>query len=272
MKNFIKISATLSVLAVSLAACGETSPIDDKTIIVGASPTPHALILEAARPAIEAAGYELQIVAFTDYVLPNLALQNDELDANYFQHVPYLTNFNASNDTDLVSAFGVHFEPLGIYAGKKSSLASIAVGDRIAIPNDATNGGRALLLLAQEGLLTAKTGTAAKGIEVTIDDFDNSEFELDIFETNAEAVPATLEDVAFGIINGNYALSASVTDRILAQEDPTSTAATTYANIIAVKEGNEDAAAIQVLEEALLSDTVRAYIEATFGGVVVPVF
>jgi D-methionine transport system substrate-binding protein len=272
MKNSFKFVASTSLIALLLASCGSKNTIADKTLVVGASPTPHALILEAARPAIEAAGYQLKIVEFTDYVLPNLSLQDGELDANYFQHLPYLEDFNVNNDTDLVSALAVHFEPLGIYAGKKTSLAQVASGDRIAIPNDNTNGGRALLLLAQEGLLTAKEGTAAKGIAVTLDDFDNSLYQLDIYRTNAEAVPAALGDVAFGVINGNYALSAQVTDSILAQESTESAAALTYANIIAVKAGNENAEAITVLKAALTTETVRSYIQDTFGGVVVPVF
>ncbi len=272
MKNSFKFVASAGLLALLLASCGGKNTIADKTLVVGASPTPHALILEAARPAIEAAGYTLKIVEFTDYVLPNLSLQDGELDANYFQHLPYLEDFNVKNDTDLVSALAVHFEPLGIYAGKKASLSQVATGDRIAIPNDNTNGGRALLLLAQEGLLTAKEGTAAKGIAVTLDDFDNSLYQLDIYQTNAEAVPSALGDVAFGVINGNYALSAQVTDSILAQESSESTAALTYANIIAVKEGNENEAAITVLKEALTSETIRDYILTTFGGAVVPVF
>lgn len=264
--------ASISFVALLLASCSQANTIQDKTIVVGASPTPHALILEAARPAIEAAGYTLKIVEFTDYVLPNLSLQEGELDANYFQHLPYLEDFNVNNDTDLVSALAVHFEPLGIYAGTKNSLEQIAAGDRVAIPNDNTNGGRALLLLAAQGFLTPKAGTAAKGIAVTLDDFDNSLYQLDIFQTNAEAIPAALGDVAFGVINGNYALSAQITDHILAQEATTSTAALTYANIIAVKAGNEEAEAITVLKNALTSETVRTYILSTFGGVVVPVF
>jgi len=272
MKNIIKFFAPLSVIALSLVGCSAKNTISDKKIVVGASPTPHALILEAARPAIEADGYTLEIVEFSDYVLPNTSLQEGELDANYFQHVPYLNDFNANNGTDLVSVLAVHFEPLGIYAGTKSSLSLISDGDRIAVPNDSTNEGRALLLLAQQGLLTLKEGTALKGVAVTLEDFDNSLYHLDIYETNAEAVPSTLSDVAFAVINGNYALSADVSDQVLATEATDSTAATTYANIIAVKAGNEDAEAISVLKSALTSDTVKDYITTTFGGVVVPVF
>lgn len=272
MKTIQKTFAPLALIALVLAGCTVKNTIDDKTIVVGASSTPHALILEAAKPAIEAAGYKLKIVEFSDYVLPNTSLQEGELDANYFQHQPYLTNFNSKNGTDLVSVLSVHFEPLGIYAGQKSALSQVASGDRISVPNDSTNEGRALLLLAQEGLLVLKSASASKGIAVTIDDFDNSRCNLDIYETNAEAVPSTLADVAFAVINGNYALSADVSDKVLATEATNSAAATTYANIIAVKAGNENAEAIKVLKQALLTDTVRDYINATFSGVVVPVF
>lgn len=242
-------------------------------LVVGASSTPHAEILEAVRGELEALGYELEVTIFDDYVLPNLALADSEIDANYFQHEPYLLNFNAENGTDLVSAVAVHYEPMGIYGGQKASLDEIAEGDSIAVPNDGTNEARALLLLEAEGLITLKEGIDASTETATILDIAENPLNLEIIEMSAQNIPHSLPDVAFGVINGNYALQAGLTGNdALASESAESDAAQTYANILAVRAGEEGTEKTQALITALTSETCREYIEATYDGSVVPIF
>ena len=242
-------------------------------LVVGASSTPHAEILEAVRGELEALGYELEVTIFDDYVLPNLALADSEIDANYFQHEPYLLNFNAENGTDLVSAVAVHYEPMGIYGGQKASLDEIAEGDSIAVPNDGTNEARALLLLEAEGLITLKEGIDASTETATILDIAENPLNLEIIEMSAQNIPHSLPDVAFGVINGNYALQAGLTGNdALASESAESDAAQTYANILAVRAGEEGTEKTQALITALTSETCREYIEATYDGAVVPIF
>ena len=242
-------------------------------LMVGASSTPHAEILEAVRGELEALGYELEVTIFDDYVLPNLALADSEIDANYFQHEPYLLNFNAENGTDLVSAVAVHYEPMGIYGGQKASLDEIAEGDSIAVPNDGTNEARALLLLEAEGLITLKEGIDASTETATILDIAENPLNLNIIEMSAQNIPHSLPDVAFGVINGNYALQAGLTGNdALASESAESDAAQTYANILAVRAGEEGTEKTQALITALTSETCREYIEATYDGAVVPIF
>lgn len=243
-----------------------------ETITVGASSTPHAEILDAVSGELETLGYDLEVVVFNDYVQPNTALADGDLDANYFQHEPYLTTFNSERGTDLVSAGAIHYEPMGIYPGTKSSLDDIAEGDTIAIPNDGSNETRALLLLQDLGYITLADGIDASS-NATIEAIVDNPLNLEITEMNAENIPHILADVAFGIINGNYALQADLTGNdALASEDAESDAAQTYANIIACRNGDESSDKIQALITALTSETCREYIESTYNGAVVPIF
>lgn len=243
-----------------------------ETITVGASSTPHAEILDAVRGELETLGYDLEVVVFNDYVQPNTALADGDLDANYFQHEPYLTTFNSERGTDLVSAGAIHYEPMGIYPGTKSSLDDIAEGDTIAIPNDGSNETRALLLLQDLGYITLADGIDASS-NATIEAIVDNPLNLEITEMNAENIPHILADVAFGIINGNYALQADLTgDDALASESADSDAAQTYANIVACRNGDENSDKIQALITALTSETCREYIESTYNGAVVPIF
>lgn len=257
----------LSLLVV-LVGCGPKNTVEDTNIIVAASATPHALILEQARDYIESKGYTLEIRTFNDYVIPNTITQDVEVDANFFQHLPYLLDFNEKNNTQLTSVLAVHFEPLGIYAGKMSTLENIE-NAKIGIANDASNGARGLLLLAANNIITLDT---SKGLNVTVNDITENPFNVEIVELEAAAIPAALADLDFGIINGNYALSSNVnSSKLLASEDADSLAATTFANILVVKEGNESVEAIQVLIEALSQENIQTYIIETFGHLVVPV-
>lgn len=251
-------------------AAGE-QPAGETTVIkVGASPTPHAEILEQIADDLAAEGYELEIVEYTDYVLPNTDVEAGEIDANYFQHTPYLDDFNAENGTSIVSAASIHFEPLGLYGGKTDAIDDLAEGAKIAVPNDATNEARALLLLEQEGLLTLKEGA---GIKATVNDIEENPLGIEFVEVEAAAVPAMLADVDMAVINGNYALSAgiSVVDA-LASEASDGLAADTYANIVAVAEGNENDPGVQALVKALTSEKIRSFIEEQYNGSVVAVF
>ena len=292
------ISATLAAsLALSLAACGssastdsvaassestaassaaaestaETSELAGTTLKVAASPTPHAEILNVAKEILAEQGIDLEVVEFSDYVQPNLVTENGEVDANYFQHTPYLDSFNEENGTHLVSVGAVHYEPFGIYPGKSDDLANIADGATIAVPNDTTNEARALQLLAAQGLITVRDGA---GLTATVNDITENPHNLQIKEIEAAQLPRTVQDVDFAVINGNYALAAgfSVKNDALATEDASSEAAQTYANILAVKEGRENDPAIQALYAALTSDKVKDYINSTYDGAVVPIF
>lgn len=292
MKKLLSI-LLCAALVLGLAACGtaasdptaapeseapatdaaETPSGELEKIVVGASSTPHAEILEAVSGELEALGYELEIKIFDDYVMPNLALADGEIDANYFQHEPYLLNFNAENGTDLVSAAAIHYEPMGIYGGSKSSLDELAEGDIIAVPNDGTNEARALLLLQDQGLITLKEGIDASTETATILDIAENPQNLEIVEMEAKNIPHSLPDVAFAVINGNYALQAGLTGNdALASESADSDAAQTYANILAVRAGEEDSAKTQALVTALTSETCRQFIEETYSGAVVPIF
>ena len=243
-----------------------------ETITVGASITPHAEILDAVRGELEALGYDLEIVEYTDYILPNVSLSDGSLDANYFQHGPYLETYNAENGTDLVNAASIHYEPMGIYPGSKTSLDELAEGDTIAIPNDGSNETRALLLLQDNGYITLADGIDASSNATILDIVDNP-LNLNILEMAAENISNSLPDVAFGIINGNYALQAGLTGNdALASEDAESDAAQTYANIVACRNGDENSDKIQALITALTSETCREYIESTYNGAVVPIF
>lgn len=288
MKKLFALALAL-ILALSLVACAApaaqpaapaaepaapaaepAAPAEPVKIKVGASITPHAEILAAIKDDLAAAGYELEIVEFTDYVLPNTALEGGELDANYFQHQPYLTDFNAENGTHLVSVAAVHYEPFGIYAGKTASLADLADGASIAIPNDGTNEARALLLLEAQGLIKLKEGI---GLTATKLDIAENPKKLDIQEIEAAQLARALQDVDVAVINGNYAIQASLkVSDALAIEDKDSVAAETYANILVVKEGNENTEATKALVAALQSETVRQFIESTYDGAVIAKF
>ena len=297
------ISATLAAsLALSLAACGssastdsvaasseaastestaasseaaestaETSELAGTTLKVAASPTPHAEILNVAKDILAEQGIDLEVIEFTEYVQPNLVTESGEVDANYFQHKPYLDGFNVEQGTHLVSVGAVHYEPFGIYPVKSSDLENIADGATIAIPSDTTNEARALQLLAAQGLITVRDGA---GLTATINDITENPHNIKFEEIEAAQLPRTVQDVDFAVINGNYALAAgfSVKNDALATEDASSEAAQTYANVLVVKEGRENDPAIQALYAALTSDKVKDYINSTYDGAVVPIF
>lgn len=274
LSNIIKIaglSLASALVVAALAGCSaQGGDAASKTIKVGASPSPHAGILEAAKPALEKEGYKLDVVEYNDYVIPNEALSNGEIDANFFQHLPYLENYNSEKGTDLVSVGTVHFEPLKIFAGKSNDLKNVAKGAKISIPADATNGGRALLLLQDQGLIKLKDGA---GLTATKNDIVENPYNLDIIEADAASLPRTLEDVDFAVINGNFAISAGLDkSKVLASETEDSAAAKTYANLVAVKAQNKDSEKAQALIKALQSDAVRDYIKTTYGEEVIPVF
>ncbi|MCR5419106.1 MAG: transporter substrate-binding domain-containing protein [Lachnospiraceae bacterium] len=239
-----------------------------ETIKIAASATPHAEILAQAAPILEEHGYKLDVVEFDDYVQPNLVVESDEFDANYFQHVPYLDSFNEEQGTHLVNAGGIHYEPFGIYPGTKKSLSEVADGDSIAVPNDTTNEARALLLLQDNGLLTLKDGA---GLTATVNDITENPYNLQFVELEAAQVARVVDEVAYVVLNGNYALEAgySVGKDSIAYEASDSVAAKTYVNIVAVKEGNEENDKIKALVAVLRSDAIKQYIEDTYDGAVV---
>ena len=245
-----------------------------KPLVVGASSTPHAEILEQVKDTLAAEGWDLQIVVYDDYVLPNEALANGDLDANYFQHTPYLNSYNASNGTDLVSAALIHYEPFGIYGNGVDDLSQLADGATILIPADDSNETRALFLLQQEGLITLPDDADPETGVTTLDIVDNGGY--DIIAIQADTVPAQLENANEGtiaVINGNYALQAGLhSEDALALEDASGDAAQTYANIIACRAGEETSDKITALVNALQSDAVKQYIEDSYNGAVVAIF
>ena len=268
MKKIIALTLAL-VLALGLVACG--SKTDNTTITVAASSTPHAEILAVAKEVLAKDSWTLNVTEYADYVVPNNVVEDGEMDANYFQHQPYLDTFNAENGTHLVTVAAIHYEPFGIYAGTKSAIADLAAGDKIAVPNDGSNRARALLLLEAQGLIKLTEGV---GMEATVLDIAENALGLEIYEMEAAQIAGVLDSVAMGVINGNYALAAGLnagTDA-LATEDAASISATTYANILVVKEGNEKAEKIEALKKALLSQEVKDFINNTYSGAVVPIF
>lgn len=241
---------------------------DLEKLVVGASPAPHAEILEAARDLLADKGYDLKIVEYTDYVQPNNALESGDLDANYFQHTPYLEQFNKEQGTHLVAVGKVHFEPMSIYAGTVKDLKDIPAGTKVGIPNDATNGGRALLLLEANGLIKLNPDA---GVTATKLDITENPYNLEIVEMEAAQLPLSLSDLGFAAINSNYALQNKLTeDDTLATEDAESVAAKTYGNVVVVKEGNENLPGIAELMEVLHGQTVVDFINNTYGGAVAP--
>ena len=270
-------------LCLSLAACGgdsgtttdDTTETDGDTaetvtLTVAASPTPHAVILEQCVPILAEQGIELVVNQYDDYVVPNTAVEDGDEDANYFQHLPYLEEFNESRGTHLVSVASVHIEPMGIYAGQTTSLEDLTDGAVIGVPNDPTNEGRALLLLQQEGLITLKEGVSLTPTKL---DIAENPHNYEIVEMDAAQLPRSLGSLNLAVINGNYALQADLNAAdALAVEASDGEAAQAYVNVLAVKEGRENDPAIQALVAALQSDEVKAFMEETWPGAVVPMF
>lgn len=242
-------------------------------IVVGATVEPHATILnsDAVKNALAEQGFTIEVVEYTDYVQPNIATDTGELDANFFQHLPYLNDFNSKNGTNLVSVADVHFEPLGLYPGKSATIDAIPDKGQIAVPNDTSNEARALLLLESAGLIKLKEGV---GLEATINDIVENPKNLDIVEIEAAQTARVLQDVDAAVINGNYALEAglSASEDALVTEAVDSEGATTYANIIAVKAGNENTDKTKALISAITSEETKQFINEQWGGAVVPVF
>lgn len=281
MRNKKLLGALLAVTTLAtfgLAGCGDSgsngaaSKEDDKTITVAASPTPHAEILnKAVKPLVEKDGYKLEVKEFTDYVQPNTATEDGEVDANYFQHKPYLDNFNKEKGTHLVSVEGIHFEPFGLYPGKTKDLQNLQDGATVAVPNDATNEARALLLLQDAGLIKLKDGIDPTSDATKLDITENPK-NLDIQEIAAEQLPRSLADVDLAVINGNYALQADLNaaEDSLITENPDY--AKVYVNVVACRSGEENSDKIQALKKALQSDDVKKYVDETYKGAVVTVF
>lgn len=290
-KNALKAVLTLAfafVMVAALAGCGaqggseesaSTSAAEsgsasaptseDKTIVVGASPSPHAEILAAAEPVLAEEGWTLEIKEFSDYIQPNVALENGELDANYFQHNQYLENYNAENGTDLVNAGNIHFEPMTLYAGKTASVDELPDGAQIAVPSDPSNEARALLVLQEQGIITLADGA---GLEATPNDIVDNPKNVQIVEAEAAALPRMLEDCDMAVINGNYALSSGLDQSLVVATEQNPEAESTYPNVVAVRAEDKDSEKTQALVSALTSDTVRQFIEDTYGDAVVALF
>ncbi len=274
MKKVFALLTALTVAAFAFAGCGGdqaskgSGASETKTLKVGATPVPHAELLEQVKPLLEKDGVKLEIVEFSDYVQPNLALNDKELDANFFQHEPYLKDFvEEHKELKLKNAAGIHVEPMGIYSKKVKDLKDLADGASIALPNDPTNGGRALLLLEKAGLLKLKEGVAEKA---TVQDVTENPKNFKFQEVEAAQVPRTLEDVDAAVINTNFAMQVDLvpTQDALFMEDRTSP----YVNIIAIREGDENRPEIQALIKALKSDDIKKFIEEKYKGAIVPAF
>ena len=274
MKTFVKlliVSALCAFAVVALAGCDKKQKEAALEVIkIGASPTPHAEILAQAVATLKDKGYQVEIIEFDDYVMPNNALDNGDIDANYFQHTPYLVDFNNKNQlkNKLVSAGIIHFEPLGIYPGKTKDLKEVKKGWVIGIPSDPTNGARALWLLDNLGLIKVKESA---GFEATEMDIESNPNEIVIKPLEAAQLPASLPDLDFAVINGNYALGAGIMNSVLATEGKDSQSAMTFGNVIAVREADLNKESIKSLIDALKTEQVRKYIEDSYKGVVIPV-
>ena len=278
LKKALALALTGAVIIGAFAGCGakkdsssDTKKEETKKIVIGASPSPHADILKVAKKELKKEGYELEIKEYSDYVQPNTALESGDLDANYFQHKPYLDDFNKQKKTHLVSAGTIHYEPFGIFPGKTKTLKALKNGATVAVPNDTTNEARALLLLQDQGLIKLKDGA---GLTATKKDIVENKKDLAIKEIEAAQIPRSLKDVDIAVVNGNYALQAGlkVNKDALATEDADSIGAKTYGNVVAVKKGNEKTDATKALIKALKSDTVKKYINDKYDGAVVPLF
>lgn len=257
------------VLAGTLAAALAAPAAAEGKIKVAASATPHAEILEQAKPILKEQGWDLEVTIFNDYVQPNLVVDGGDFDANYFQHIPYLNSFNEEQGTELVDAGDIHYEPFGIYPGTKAALDELEDGDVIAVPNDTTNEARALLLLQDNGVITLKENI---GLEATVNDIESYAKDIEILELEAAQVSRVVGEVAFVVLNGNYALEAgfSVANDSIAFESSDSEAAKTYVNLIAVKAGNENSEGIVALVDVLKSEEIRDFINETYDGAVIP--
>ena len=266
MKKLVSIILTAAI-ALGITACGGKS--DDKKIVVAATPAPHAEILEQCKDLLKEKGYELEVKIMNDYITPNTATEDGEVDANYFQHINYLNNFNAENGTHLVNVANVHYEPFGVYAGTRKSLSDLKSGDSIAVPNDPTNEARALLLLAENGVIKLTEGV---GINATKKDIIENPKGVEIKEMEAALLPSVLDEVACAVINGNYALGAGlkVADAIAVENSESVAIKQEYVNILVVKEGNENLPKIKALIEVLTSDEIAKYITDNYNGAVVP--
>ena len=266
-------AAAKETKAETTAAAGEAETTraagELEKITVAASTTPHAEILAEAKPLLAEKGYDLEVTEFEDYVQPNMVVESGEFDANYFQHIPYLDSFNQEKGTHLVNAGGIHYEPFGIYPGTKKSLDDIAEGDTIAIPNDTTNMARALLLLQDNGIIKMKDGA---GLTATENDIAENPKNVKIQPLEAAQVARVVNECAFVVLNGNYAMEAgfTVSKDAIAYEKSDSEAAKTYVNIIAVKEGNETSDKIKALVETLTSDKITEFINKNYNGAVIP--
>ena len=273
LKKALALALTGAVLVGAFAGCGAKKDSGDKKetkkIVIGASPSPHADILKVAKKELKKEGYELEIKEYSDYVQPNTALESGDLDANYFQHKPYLDDFNKQKKTHLVSAGTIHYEPFGIFPGKTKTLKALKNGATVAVPNDTTNEARALLLLQDNGLIKLKDGV---GLEATVTDIVENPNDIEIRELEAAQISHVTDEVAFVVLNGNYALEAgySVGKDAVAYEKNDSEAAQTFVNVIAVKEGKEDSEAIKALVKALKSDEIKKFINDTYDGAVIP--
>lgn len=273
MKKKVLSLALVAALTVgALTGCGSSSSdkkADSKTITVAASQTPHSEILAEAAKILKKDGWDLKVTVFDDYVQPNNVVESGEFDANYVEHVPYMEQFNKENGTHIVNAGGIHYEPFGIYPGTKSSLDDLKKGDTIAIPNDTTNEARALLLLQDNGVLTLKEGA---GLTATINDIADNPKGIKFQELEAAQVAKVKDEVAFVVLNGNYALEAgfSVSKDAIAYEKSDSEAAKTYVNIIGVKEGNENSEGIKELVKVLKSDEIKKFINDKYDNAVIP--
>lgn len=267
-KNIIAIILVLT-LCLCLTACAAKT--ENTTLKVAASSTPHAEILTQVKDVLAEQGIDLVVTEYGDYIVPNTAVEDGLEDVNYFQHQPYLDQFNEENGTHLVSVAAIHYEPFGIYPCKTKSLDAIPDGATVAVPNDATNEARALQLLEANGLITLREGA---GLNATPNDIVDNPYNLDFLELEAAMLPTVTTEVDLAAINGNFALQAGFSSAkdAIALEDADSEAAQTFANIIVVKEGNEDNAAVKALIEALKSDAVRDYINNTYDGNVLPIF
>lgn len=280
MKNIKRFSILALVLVLALgalSACGKSGGSGDggdssadKTITVAASPTPHAEILNSISDALAEEGWTLEVKEFEDYVQPNVATTDGDVDANYFQHVPYLDEYNQQNGTKLVAVGNVHYEPMGVYAGQKKSFDELAEGDKIGIPNDATNGARALLLLQDNGVIKLKDGA---GVTATEEDIAENPKNIEIVPLEAAQIPGSLQDLAVGVINANYAIGAGLDIKgALATEASDSLAADTYVNVIVVNEENKDSEKTKALVKAIQTDAVKKFIEEKYNGAVVAKF
>ncbi len=265
-KSLSILLAIILITSILITGC-QSNAGNDKLIVVGASPEPHAQMLKLIADDLEKEGYELKIVEFTDYVKPNLALDEKELDANFFQHLPYLLDFNEKNGLDLVSLASIHIEPMGLYSSKINDISQLKYGAEIAIPSDTVNGGRALLILEDNGLIKLKEGVE---LNATENDIVENPKNLIIRPLEAAQLPRSLEDVDAAVINGNYALQAGLNptkDALLIERSDSP-----FANIVAIRKGEENSPKLQALVKALQSDKIKTFIEENYDGGVIPSF